>query len=63
MAQAMKNLSAMQETWGVWVQSLGWEDSLEEEMAPHSSILSWEIPWTEEPSGLQSMGLQESDTT
>ena len=58
MAQAMKNLSAMQETWGVWVQSLGWEDSLEEEMAPHSSILSWEIPWTEEPSGLQSTELQ-----
>ena len=58
MAQAMKNLSAMQETQRVWVQSLGWEDSLEEEMAPHSSILAWEIPWTEEPSGLQSMGSQ-----
>ena len=49
MAQAMKNLSAMQETQRVWVQSLGWEDSLEEEMAPHSSILAWKIRWTEEP--------------
>ena len=48
----------MQET---WVQSLGREDPLEEEMATHSSILAWEIPWTEEPSGLQPMGLQESD--
>ena len=45
----------MQET---WVQSLGWEDSLEEEMAAHSSILAWGIPWTEEPGGLQSMGSQ-----
>ena len=45
------------------VQSLGSEEPLEEEMATHSSILAWEIPWTEEPSGLQSMGLQESDTT
>ena len=41
-----------------WVQSLGQEDPLEEEMAPHSSILAWEIPGTEEPGGLQSMGLQ-----
>ena len=41
--------------------SLGWEDSLEKEMATHSSILAWRIPWTEEPCGLQSMGLQESD--
>ena len=40
-----------------WVQSLGQEDLLEKEMAPHSSILAWEIPWTEEPGGLQSMGL------
>ena len=48
----------------MWVQSLGWEDFLEKEMATHSSILAWEIPWTEEPGGLQSMGLQnESDTT
>ena len=50
----------MQET---WVQSLGWEDPLEKEMATHSSILAWEIPWTEEPGGLQSMGSQESDMT
>ena len=41
-----------------WVQSLGEEDPLEKEMATHSSILAWEIPWTEEPGGLQSMGLQ-----
>ena len=55
MAPAVKNLPAMQET---QVQSLGWEDPLEEEMATHSNILAWEIPWTEEPSGFQSMGLQ-----
>ena len=42
------------------VQSLDWEDSLEKEMATHSSILAWEIPWTEEPGGLQSLGSQES---
>ena len=42
------------------VQSLGWEDPLEEEMAIHSSILAWEIPWTEEPGGLQSVGSQKS---
>ena len=41
-----------------WVQSLGWEDPLEEEMATHSGILAWEIPWTEEPGGLQSVGSQ-----
>ena len=41
-----------------WVQSLGREDPLEKEMATHSSILAWKIPWTEEPDGLQSMGLQ-----
>ena len=41
-----------------WVQSLDWEDPLEKEMATHSSILAWEIPWTEEAGGLQSMGLQ-----
>ena len=40
------------------VQSLGWEDPLEEEMSTHSSILAWKIPWTEQPSGLQSMGSQ-----
>ena len=48
--QSVKNMPAMQET---WVQSLGWEDPLEREMATHSSILAWEIPWTEEPGGLQ----------
>ena len=45
------------------VLSLGWEDPLEEEMETHSSILAWEIPWTENPGGLQFMGSQESDTT
>ena len=45
------------------VQSLGREDPLEKEMATHSSILAWKIPWTEEPGGLQSMGSQESDAT
>ena len=44
--------------WETWVGSLGWEDPLEKEMATHSSPLPWEIPWTEEPGGLQSMGLQ-----
>ena len=52
-AQQVKNLPARQET---WVQFLGREDSLEKEMAIHSSILAWKIPWTEEPGGLQSMG-------
>ena len=42
----------------MWVGSLGWEDPLEEEIATHSSILAWEIPWTEEPGGLQSIGSQ-----
>ena len=51
----VKNLPAMQET---WVQSLGWEDPLEEEMATHSSSLAWRIPWTEEPGVIQSMGSQ-----
>ena len=51
----VKNLPAMQET---PVRSLDWEDPLEKGMAPHSSILTWRIPWTEEPGGLQSMGLQ-----
>ena len=55
MAQLVKNPPAMLET---WVRSLGWEDPLEYEMAPHSSILAWKIPWAEEPGGLQSMGLQ-----
>ena len=58
-SQMVKNLPAMREA---WVRSLGWEDPLEEEMATHSSILAWRIPWTEEPGGLQSMGSQ-SDTT
>ena len=52
-AQRVKNLPAM---WETWVQSLGWEDPLEEGVATHSSILAWRIPWTEEPGGLQSMG-------
>ena len=55
MAQMVKNLPAIRET---WVQSLGWEDPLEEGMATHSSLLAWRIPWIEEPGGLQSMGLQ-----
>ena len=54
-AQMVKNLPATQET---WVGSLGQEDSLEKEIAVHSSILAWEIPWTEEPGGLQPMGSQ-----
>ena len=54
-AQTVKNPPPMQETWA-W--SLGWEDPLVEGMATHSSILAWRIPWTEEPRGLQSMGLQ-----
>ena len=48
----------MQGLQGMWVWSLGWEDPLGEEMAPHSIILAWRIPWTEEPGGLQSMRLQ-----
>ena len=54
-AQSVKNLPAVQET---QVQSLGWEDPLEKEMATHSSILAGKISWTEEPGGLQSMGSQ-----
>ena len=53
MAQTVRNLSAVQET---WVRSLGQEDPLEKGMATHSSTLAWGIPWTEEPGGLQSMG-------
>ena len=49
----VKNMPAVQE---MWVHSLDGEDSLEEEMATHSSILAWRIPWAEEPGGLQSMG-------
>ena len=55
MAQSVKNLPAM---WEMWVLLLGWEDPLEKEMATHSSILAWDILWTEEPGGLQSMGPQ-----
>ena len=55
MAQMVENLPAMQET---WVQSLGQEDPLEKDRATHSSILAWRVPWTEEPGGLQSIGLQ-----
>ena len=54
-AQSVKDLPAVQET---QVQSLGWEEPLEKEMATHSSILAWKISWTEEPGGLHSMGLQ-----
>ena len=57
-AQQVKNPPAMQEVQEIWVQSLGQEDPLEYEMATHSSILAWNIPWTEEPGGLQSMGWQ-----
>ena len=56
----VKNLLAVQET---KVRSLGQEDPLEKEMATHSSILAWRIPWTEEPGGLQSMGHKQSATT
>ena len=54
-AQVVKRLSTM---WKTRVQSLGWEDLLEKEMATHSSILAWKIPWTEEPGRLQYMGSQ-----
>ena len=54
-AQTVKRLPTMQEA---WVRSLGQEDPLEKEMATHSSIHAWKIPWTKEPGGLQSMGLQ-----
>ena len=55
----VKHQPAKQKT---WVRSLGLEDPLEKEMATHSSILAWEIPWTEEPGRLQSVGLQKSWT-
>ena len=55
MAQTIKHLPEMRET---RVRSLGWEDTLEKEMATHSSTLDWKIPWTEEPGGLQSVGSQ-----
>ena len=56
----VKNLPAMQET---WVQSLDWEDLLEEEIKTHFSILAWRIPWTEEPGGLSPWGHKELDKT
>ena len=59
-AQLVKNVPSM---WETWVQSLGWEYSLEKGMATHSSILAWRIPWIEEPGKLQSMGSQESNVT
>ena len=55
MAQMVKCLPAMR---GAWVRSLGWKDLLEKEMATHSSILAWRIPWMDKPSRLQSMGSQ-----
>ena len=58
-AQLVKNLTAMQTR----VRSLGGEDPLEKEMASHSRVLAWRIPWTEEPSKVQSMGSQEVDVT
>ena len=58
-AKLVKNLPAR---WETWVQFLGWEDPLEKGMATHSSILAWKTPWTQEPGGLQSMGLQKSQT-
>ena len=54
-AQTVKRLSTMRE---ILVRSLGWEDTLEKEMATHSSTVAWKIPWTEEPDRLQSMGVQ-----
>ena len=60
MAQTVKPLAAMRKT---QVQSLGRDDALEKEMAIHSSILAWEVPWADEPGVLQSMRSQESDTT
>ena len=60
--EMVKNLPAMQKT---WIQSLGQEDALEKEMATHSRIFAWRMSWTEEPGGLQSVGLtcKESDMT
>ena len=57
--QLVKNLPPMQET---WVRFLNWEDPLEKEMATHSGIIAWEIPWTEKPGRLQSMGSLKSQT-
>ena len=60
MAQMVKRLPTMREP---WVRSLVWEDPLEKEMATHSSILACEVPWTEEPGGLQSMGVSKESNT
>ena len=60
MVQRLKRLPAM---WETWVQSLGQEDTLEKEIATHSSILAWRIPWMEELGGLQSTGRKELDMT
>ena len=60
MAQMVKSLPAMRET---WIQSLGQEDPLEKEMATHSSILAWKIPWTKKPGGYSTWGHKELDTT
>ena len=57
--QWVKNLPATQEIQEMQVRSLGWEEPLKKEMATHSSIVAWKIPWTEEPGNLQSMGLKE----
>ena len=59
MKELPKNLPVIQE---IWVQSLGWEDPLEQEMGTHSNILTWRIPWTEEPGGLQVHGVAKSWT-
>ena len=59
MAQTVKNLPAIQET---WVHSLGWEDPLQKAIATHSNILAWGIPWREEPGGLQSTGVTKHHT-
>ena len=59
MAQTAKRLPA---TWETWVRSLGWEDPLEKEMATHSSILPWRIPWTEEPGGATVHAIAKSQT-
>ena len=58
-ASVVKDSNAMQVR---WIQSLGWEDPRQKEMATHSSILAWKIPWIKEPGGLQSVGLQKTQT-
>ena len=63
MAQPVKNLPAMQETQETWVQSLSWGDPLEKEMATHSSIIAWKIPWKRILVGYSPWGYKEADTT